>query len=174
MVCRKVSATLQRDQACALAKRDSRKALEKALDIRDPWFRSQALAWVARFTKDDPIKIAMRAAKAGSECDDDYKKTAVCAWEIAALAERKLFTEARKRLRMALSQSRGVTPLSSRAEALTLLLQAAFLIADEDAKVVADELRNSCGHDSHWRCKRAIRDAGKLAEGQLEPRRFFS
>lgn len=156
-----------------MAKRDSRKAHEKARGIPDPWFRSQALAWVARYTEDDPIKVAKQAAKAASECDDEYKKTAARAWEIAALTERNLLTEARKGLRAALSQSRSVMPLSSRAEALTLLLQAAIQISPKDAQEVANELTHSCGQDSHWRCRRAIRDAGKFLKGELKPRPFF-
>ncbi|MEO7676559.1 MAG: hypothetical protein ABIV39_07350, partial [Verrucomicrobiota bacterium] len=72
-----MSATLQRDQAFALAKRDPQKALRKAIAIPDPWFKAQALSCVARFTDDDPIKAAPQAAKAASECTDDYKKTAV-------------------------------------------------------------------------------------------------
>jgi hypothetical protein len=168
-----VSATQQRDQVCALARRDCRKALKKTRVICNPWFRAQALAWVARYTEDDPIKIAKQAAKAANECDDEYKQTAVRAWEIAALAERKLLTEARKVLRMALAQSRSVVPLSSRAEALMLLLQAACRISQSDARGVAEEVTNSCGNDSHWRCKRAIRDAGKLVHRQVAPRQFF-
>jgi len=150
-----------------------KKTLKKAQSIPDPWFRAQALAGVARFTDSDPIKVARQAAKAASECTDDYKKTAVRAWEIAALAERKIITEARKVLRAALIQSRSIIPFSSRAEALMLLLQASFRIGHEDAKGVADELKNSCGNDSHWRCKRAVRDAGQLIEGKIEPRSFF-
>jgi hypothetical protein len=169
-----VSATVQRNQASALAKRDSRKALEKARSIPDPWFRSQALAAVVRYTKDDPIAIARQATKAASECDDQYKKTAVRAWEIAALAERKLAAEARKGLTSAMKQSQSVIPLSSRAEALLLLLlQAALRISNEDAGRVAEQLKKSCGQESHWRCKRAIREADKLMAGQVEPRPFF-
>jgi len=168
-----MSATQQRDQAADLAKRDSQEALAKARFISDPWFRSQALAWVARYTEDDPVKVASLAAKAASECDDEYKRTAVRAWEIAALAEREHVIEARRGLREAVNQSKSVTPLASRAEALMLLLQAAFRIGDEDAKWVADELKNSCGQDLHWRCKRAIRRISEFFEGQLKPRPFF-
>lgn len=168
-----MSATTQRDHVADLAKRDSRKALEQAQCIPDPWFRSQALAWVARFAEDDPVKIASLAAKAASKCDDEYKRTAARAWEIAALAERKFVAEATTGLRDAVNQSKSVTPLASRAEALVLLLHAALRISDQDAKRVAYELKNSCGQDSHWRCKRAIRDAVELTEGTLKPRPFF-
>ena len=95
-----MSATLQRDHACNLAKQGSSKALELARSISEPWFKSQALAWVARFSEDECLKIAMQAAKAASECDDEYKRTAVRAWEIAALAKRKFLTEAKKSLQI--------------------------------------------------------------------------
>ena len=153
--------------------RDYREALQRAQRISDPWFRSQALAWVARYADGDAIKVARQAAKTANECEDEYKRTAVRAWAIAALAERSFFEEARKELRAALSQSRAVIPLSSRAEALMLLLHAALRIGVEDARHVADQLKNSCGQDSHWRCKRAVRDAGKLIYGEGEPRPFF-
>jgi hypothetical protein len=168
-----MSIASQRDRVCDLAKRDAGKALKMALSIPDPWFRSQALAYVARYTEEDPIKIAKQAAKAAGECDDEYKKTAVRAWEIAALAERKFVAEARNGLQNALSQSRGIMPLSSRAEALMLLLHAALRIGDKDARRVVEELKASCSDDSHWRCKRAIRDAEELAAGKREPRPFF-
>ena len=168
-----MSATLQRDQASRLAKSDPKKALENALKISDPWFRAQALAWVVRFTDRDPVAIAKQAEKAAIECDDSYKKTAVRAWVVASLAERNFTPAARKVLHTALQQSKTVMPLSSRSEALMLLLQAAFAIADKDAKAVNDELQTSCGQDTHWRCKRAVRDGAKIITGELKPRPFF-
>lgn len=168
-----MSATLQRDQASNLAKHDPRKAMEMAFKISDPWFRSQALSWVARYTEDDPVKVANHAANAARECDDAYKQTAVRAWEIAALAERKYEAQAKRGLREAVSQSKNISPNSTRADALMLLLQAAFQISIEEAKWVAEELEISCGRDSHWRCKRAIREAGRLLDGERKPRPFF-
>ena len=168
-----MSDTLLRDQVCELAKRDIKKALQKADTIRDPWFRAQALSWIARFTNDDPRAIAKQAAKAAQSCDDAYKQTAVRAWEIAALAERKFVFEARKTLLTALQHSTTIAPLSSRSEALIKLLQASLTISIVDAKVVNDELQRSCGKDSHWRCKRAVRDAAKMVSGELKPRSFF-
>jgi hypothetical protein len=168
-----MSATLQRDQACDLARLDPKKALEKALQTCDPWFRAQALSWVARFTDGDPVPIAELAAKAAGKCDGAYKRTAVRAWEVACLAERSRAPEARKVLRPALEESKTVTPLSSRSEALMLLLEAAFAITNEDAKTVYDELQASCGQDSRWRCKRAVRDGAKLISGESKPRPFF-
>jgi hypothetical protein len=128
---------------------------------------------VARFTDGDPVAVASEAAKAAEECEDDYKKSAVRAWEIAALAERGCATEARKSLSEALALSKCVEPISSRSEALFLLLQAAFRIGRNEAKRVYEALRASCPVEEHWRCKRAVRDGGKIISGELEPRTFF-
>lgn len=168
-----MSATLKRDQVCALAKSDPKKALEKARTISDPWFRAQSLSWVARFTDRDPVAVARQAAKAASDGDDDYKRSAVRAWEIAALAERGFLPEARKALKGALKAARTAQPLSSRSEALFDLLQAAFAIGETEARKVNAVLLDACPADAHWRCKRALRDAAKMLDGELQPRKFF-
>lgn len=168
-----MSATLQRDHAQSLAKSNPAKALDLARKVSEPWFRAQALAWVARFIDGDPIPVASESAKAARECEDDYKKSAVRAWEIAALAERDCTAEARKRLSEALAIGKRAEPTSSRSEALFLLLQAAFKIGRNDATQVYEVLKASCPVDEHWRCKRAVRDGGKLILGEFEPRSFF-
>ena len=96
---------------------------------------------MARFTDGDPVAVACEAAKAAQECEDDYKKSAVRAWEIAALAERDCTGEARKSLSEALAIAKCVEPVSSRSEALLLLLQAAFKIGRDEAKSVYEILR---------------------------------
>jgi hypothetical protein len=165
--------TTQRDNAINLAKSNPGKALDTARKVSDPWFRAQALSWVARFTNENFIAIASEAAKAGEECDDDYKKSAVRAWEIAALAERNCKAEAQKSLAQALALAKTVQPASSRSEALMLLLQAAFRIGPEHAGNVYETLTTSCPPEEHWRCKRAVRDGGKMISGELQPRPFF-
>ena len=168
-----MSATLQRDQACALAKSNPKKALAHARKVNEPWFRAQGLSWVARFTDGDPVAVAGEAAKAARECEDDYKKSAVRAWEIAALAERDCMREARKSLSDALALGQRVEPVSSRSEALLLLLQAAFKIGRDEAERVYEILKASCPRDEHWRCKRAVSDGERMLSGELEPRAFF-
>jgi len=128
---------------------------------------------VARFTDGDPVAVASEAAKAARECGDDYKKSAVWAWEIAALAERNCMKEARKSLSGALELGKGVEPMSSRSEALFLLVQAALRIGRDEAERAYEILRASCPVDEHWRCKRAVRDGGKMISGELKPRPFF-
>ena len=168
-----MSATLQRDRACTLAKSNPKKALDQARKVNEAWFRAQALSWVARFTDGDPVAVASEAAKAARQCEDDYKKSAVRAWEIAALAERGCTPQARKSLSEALTLAKSVKPISSRSEALFRLLQAAFTIGRDEASKVYEILRTSCPPDEHWRCKRAVRDGGKMISGELEPQPFF-
>ena len=153
-----MSATLERNHAQSFARSDPRKALELARAVSEPWFRAQAVSWVARFTDDDPVPVAAEAAKAAGEGEDDYRKSAVRAWEIAALAERRCVAQARKSLGEALALGKGIEPVSSRSEALFLLLQAALRIGRAEAAGVYEVLRAACPVERHWRCKRAVRD----------------
>jgi hypothetical protein len=168
-----MSATHERDHAIKLAKTDPGKALLKARMVSEPWFRAQALSWVARFTDGDPITTAAEAAIAASEGDDEYKRSAVRSWEIAALAERHCSTEARKSLSEAVQLARTIHPISSRSEALLLLIQAAFSIDRAQAAIVKEVLESSCPANEHWRCKRARREAQKMIDGEMKPRMFF-
>jgi hypothetical protein len=171
--CNRVSATLQRDHAITLAKSSPKKALAQARSVHEPWFRAQALSWVVRFTEGDPVAVASEAARAAQACEDDYKKSAVRAWEVAALAERGRTAEARKSLSEALNLAKRVEPMSSRSEALLLLMQAAFRIGQDEARRGYEILTMSCPVEEHWRCKRAVRDGGRMISGELEPRSFF-
>nr|GFD49131.1 hypothetical protein [Tanacetum cinerariifolium] len=89
-----MSATTQRDRAVSLAKSYPKEALKQARQVEKPWFRAQALSWVARFAERDVITISVEAAQAAAAGDDKYQQCAVRAWEIAALAERDYLTEA--------------------------------------------------------------------------------
>lgn len=168
-----MSATTERDQAARLAGNNPKAALAKALRIGDPWFRAQALACVARYAVGDPLRVAALAAGAAAECPDDYQRSAVRAWEIAALAGRGHPVEARRSLHDALTLATCAQPPASRSEALMLLLQAAFVISRVDACRVFAVLTASCPAESHWQCRRAQRDAEKMLAGGLVPRPFF-
>ena len=156
-----------------MAKASPKKALEKAREVTDPWFRAQALSCVARYTDGDPSMIVAQAAKAASQCDDDYKRSAVRAWEVAALAERSLLPQARKALSEATNLAKCVQPISSRSESLFILMQAAFSISRDAAAAVLADLKATCPVGEHWRCRRALRDAEKIMAGELAPRPFY-
>jgi hypothetical protein len=158
-----MNATAQRDKVIALARSKSDEALMLARTIEDPWFRAQALSHGARYAQPDPRRIAQEAEAAALECDDDFKRSAVRAWEIAALAERGCVDDARKSLRLAVYDAMRATPPSSRCESLSLLLHAAARISVDDARAVAEKLRDTTGE--HWRCDRAVVDATGVLAG---------
>jgi len=163
--------TRYRDEVAQLAKTDESKAIEVAKKINDPWFQAQAWSHLARYA-DKPLPFARKAAKSAAQGSDDYQRSAVRAWEIAALAERKLSVQARCSLAEALELAASVTPISSRAESLFLLFQAAFKISKEDAEQAAEVLRKACS-SSHWRAVRARKDVEKMLNGEMPPRGFY-
>lgn len=156
-----------------LARPNPKQALAKAKAVSEPWFRAQALAWVARFTDSDPVAVAKLAAKAAAGCDDDYKRSAVRAWEVAALAERKESNRAEASLKAAVAVAEAVQPVASRSEALFLLFQAAWALGRKQAEWVSGRLAATCPEEEHWRCKRARRDAHRILQGGAQPRSFF-
>ena len=107
-----------------------------------------------------------------AQCKDDYQRSAVRAWELAALAEREYLTEARRSLKEAGELAKSVDPVSSRAEARFLLLQAAFWISNSDGEMVAEVLEEACV-TNHWRERRARRDAKRMLMGDMPSRQFF-
>ena len=109
-----MTATLQRDQAANLAKSHPDRALKKARRIKEPWFRAQALAWVARYSPGETVSLAREAARAAQQCDDAYQRAAVRAWEIAALAEVGSTAEATRALKAAVETSRSTGAASER------------------------------------------------------------
>ena len=167
------TATTQRDNVQLLAKSVPLKAYSDACKINEPWFRAQALSWVARFSEGRTIELSKEAAKAAAECADAYKRTAVRAWEIAALAETGAIDEASAAFKEVLHDGRLITPRCSCAEALILIAQAASKISERARDMALDSLLELCSEDNHWRSKRAIRDSHALRNGTLKPRPFF-
>ncbi len=154
-----MSAPQQRDQVSRLAKHNPDAALVIARKISEPWFQAQALSHVARHTKNNPLAIAQEARVAAQSCDDAYKSIAVRAWEIAALAERQETKAACTAFVTAVKQSDTITPMSSRSEALILLLQSAIHIGTQEMSRAAKALITVANSDSHWRCQRAVKNA---------------
>lgn len=163
--------TRYRDQVAQLAKTDTAKAAEIAKKISDPWFQAQAWSHVARYA-DRPLQFSRKAAKSATHGKDDYQRSAVRAWEIAALAERNYSTQARRSLTEAVELAQTVWQVSSRAEALLLLFQAALKISIEDARRTAEIIQSASTSD-HWRAKRARKDVKLMLNGEMAPREFF-
>ena len=122
---------------------------------------------------DSVAAVAKLPAKAASECEDDYKRSAVRAWEVAALAERNLPEPAERALKAAVAVAEKVQPASSRSEALLSLFQAAFALGRSHAEWVCGRLDATCPEAEHWRCKRARKEARQMLEGGSQPGPFF-
>lgn len=163
--------TIYRDEVAKLAKTDQTKAVNIAEKIKDPWFQAQAWAYVARHA-DKPLVYARKAAISASKGKDDFQRSAVRAWEVAALAERGFKIQASRSLGDAVSLALKVEQVSSRSEAIFLLFQAAFKISDKDTKLVADMFVNSFS-SMHWREVRVRKYIEEMLKGNSQPREFF-
>jgi hypothetical protein len=163
--------TKYRDQVAKLAKTDPEKGIEISKKIVDPWFQAQAWSHLTRWA-DNPLRFSRHAAKSATKTKDDYQKSAVRAWEVAALAERGYQDQARKSLKEAVDLAASVSPLPSRAEALFLLFQSAFKISNDEAMKVEQVMISSCTQ-THWRVKRALKEASLMLKHEVPPREFF-
>jgi hypothetical protein len=150
-----------RDQAIAVAERDPPAALKLAREIHAPWFRAQALAYVARYEVEDrSLSTAMEALGAAAEADDMYKALAVTAWPIRAMLERGHHETARCELNRLLELTPRIEPESSRSEALFYLYQATFPMGDDVRECIARALVALANkEDAHWRTKRNVIEA---------------
>src|SRR4051794_18503584 len=106
--------TRYRDQVAQVSKTDTAKAAEIAEKISDPWFKAQAWSHIARYAG-RPLQFSRKAAKSAAQGKDDYQKSAVRAWEIAALAERGYGVQARRSLTEAVELAQTIEQASSRA-----------------------------------------------------------
>lgn len=163
-----------RDKVAKLAKTNIKDAYKLTKKISQPWFKAQALAQVVRYSNNsDVVKFAKEARKVANECDDDYKKSSVRAWEIVALAECGFKDEAKKSLYEAVDLASRVEPLSSRSESLFLLFQASCYIDMRVAEKLYERMKSLCLADEHWRAKRAIKHAQEILEDKTNVREFF-
>jgi hypothetical protein len=152
-----------RERTLQLAKTNTPAAVAAAREIRDPWARCQALAWVARFAPDGMVSAlaeeALSAADAGA---DRYQQVAVAAWPVRALIERSQSAPAEAALRVLIPRASGIAHAGSRAEALLLLLQAASPGSVEPGLSVLRALLSIPHPPIHWRHRRALREAFRL------------
>lgn len=153
----RMSPTEARDRASLVATRDPAAARALALEIKDPWFRCQALASAARHADETKIEqVAQESLMAAAECDDDYKQAAVAAWPIRALVERGRVDLASDALQRARERALLATPPSSRAEALLGLLQGAWDLGASTRRQLVEDLAALHATDIFWRVGRAL------------------
>lgn len=167
---RLAAAAEERERAILLATTDTPGALRAAREVCDPWYRVQALAWVARFAPEAEFEsIAIEALDVRRQCADWYQRVAAAAWPLRALVERGALVTARAGLAPLLDEEARVQVPVSRSEALFLLFQACFDLDAGSRDVLVRRL--AAAHDvaGHWRSRRNIVDALSMLGG-WEPR----
>jgi hypothetical protein len=156
-----VTPTKSREHAIQLAKTDPDAALAVARGIDDPWFRSQALAAVARFSKSRQLEILEEAQVASQSADDPYKIVGASAWWIRAMIELGYGDEAARELPALIEVSSTIEHPVSRLEALFLLFQAVFHL--EATRLLAlDALVNACQSANSWKAGDRLQEAALM------------
>lgn len=143
-----MSATAERDIACNIAKTDFAKALLLARKVSLPWFRCQALSYVARYAPDEQVvPRAEEAIAAAFASTEPYIQVAATAWPLRALIERNQVQKAVTLLPQILTLSPQIEPEISRGDALFLLWEALFPIGGKTRQSMTSALAKSCvGH----------------------------
>lgn len=165
-----------REQAIEVARTDSATALRRARAISDPWYRAQALAWVARYASEaDVERIADEALKAARAGRDGYQQAGSSAWAIRALAERGRTQEAATAVPALVSLAAEIAHPVSRLNALFLLLQAAWSLDRDVRSHILDSLVAACRAAASWQSGRTLHNAVLMlaAEDIAEARRIL-
>ena len=163
-----------RDKVSKLAQTNIKDAYILTKKIKQPWFKAQALSYVVRYSNNaDVLKVSNEARKTAYECDDNYKKSAVRAWEIVALAECGFKKESTKALNESVELASKIEPLSSRCESLFQLFQASCHLDMKVAEKLYERMQTLCPIEEHWRAKRAIKSANEILEGKTIAREYF-
>lgn len=118
--------TGQRQLAISLAASDPKRAVAAARAIQDPWFRCQALAYVARYWPGDDYQRFLDEANKAAEAQDNwYKRVTVSAWPIRAYLERGSQAPAKSLLERFTAEASNIENMGGRSEALMMLFEAA-------------------------------------------------
>lgn len=150
----------QRELSIKLASRNPKRAVEVARAIEDPWFRCQALAYVARYWPGEDYEHFLReATKAAESQDNCYKRVTVSAWPIRAYLERDGRPPAEKLLKQFSGEATNIENMGGRSEALFMLFQAAKPFDRDLWQPVFWSLVQAMEPALAWRQTRNIRNA---------------
>lgn len=157
-----MTATQERECAIRLGRIDPRAGLETARTIEDPWFRAQALAWIAHLGVDLDYDSVLAEARAASEAaGDPYKMVGSAAWWIRTMVDRGLLDSVMREVRTLLTTATRIENPVSRLDALFLLFQAVFR-ADAARSAVIGPLVSACRAADSWKGHRCLRDAAVM------------
>lgn len=193
----------QRDRVIQLAKSDFAAAFKLTGSIESVRERIQSLGWVARYAPADQIpRVIAAASKCAGTSLDFYEDAMSLAWPLRALQETGNLELMPSLMKTAIKLTCEVSPASSRAVAIGLLIHAALpagLPMADSAIASLVSIRN----ESHWRIIHTLVDVALLVNGhdrqralgianiipvenkrastvtrirngqQMEPRRFF-
>lgn len=148
-----------RNRACRLASDDPMGAAEIARSIREPWFRTQALAGVLCHIEEPRVDALVAEALASADgCEDAFKRAVVATSIIRALVDRGRSPQARTALNNALRVSDEIEHPGSRAEALRHLGRSTAVIEASQLRAIAERLVELSRGGKHWRVLRALID----------------
>jgi hypothetical protein len=153
-----------RDQVARLAKSDYLAALKIAKSIENLRGQIQSLGWVARYAPADQVASVIRIVTdlAQRNADTDYYGTAMAiAWPLRALHEAGQPKLIPPLLRVATNISERVTPESSGAVALSLIIQAVLPAGLSVAESAISKLAGRV-KDQHWRTTRALTEVALM------------
>jgi hypothetical protein len=165
-----MSATQERDQVARIAGRDNASALRIARNIDDPWFRCQALAYVAWHMADHKrfLRLVAESLESGWSIRDPNRSVTVIAWPVAALARRNYpRPDAMERsagiLREVIARLSGVIAKepnpASRADALVLHVHALSPSRRELRKGLLGLLVKECREATNRKRQRQLEEA---------------
>ena len=155
--------TKARELSHKLAGSDHEQALSVARDIKDPWFRCQALSQVARYwPRVNYSPLITQAVKAADSQTDIYKSVTVSAWPIRACLERENPEKANCLLERYTPAATQIENMGSRSESLFMLFQAAKPFAASLWKPVFCALVEATEPALAWRQGRNIRWAAAM------------
>ncbi len=155
--------TKARDQVAELARTEPAEALRIARMIADPWFATQALAWVVRFAPANIAAVALKEARATAKAGRDaYQRSTVLAWPIRAAIQSGDVAAARAMLDDAVALLAKARPVASRAEAGGLLLEAAFPGGRDLWEPVLAAIEKDAPPGDDWRAGRVYRSIAHI------------
>ena len=156
-----MSPTRARDLTARLCESgDLARALETARDIRDPWFRCQALAFCAK-ENDRPIRLNLlrEAFDSAIEQKEPNRIVSVSAWPLGVLCEfgdnDELSLEVDRLILINESEQHPVR----RADSLFYILRSIHKGPWHITKRVNDAFRTACESGHGWKRDRDLRDA---------------
>jgi hypothetical protein len=172
-----MSATSERERAIQAAPLDFEKALTLARKVSEPWFRCQALAWVARYAPEAKVvQLAQEAVETALLGKDAYQQVAAAAWPVRALAERGKAQKAAQLVAQLAALSAEIPHPVSRLNALFLLWQAADPLPKSVKEGVMGALVSACRAADSWQAGRTMRDLALMlaSEDRSQAEQFVS